>query len=379
MTITDDDSAGVSVEPTALTVTEGDASGGSYTVVLASQPTAGVTVTVSGHAGSDVTVSPATLTFTAANWATPQTVTVTAGEDHDAVADPSVTLSHAVSGTGEYASVTADSVTVTITDDDSAGVSVEPTALTVTEGASDGSYTVVLDTRPSGDVTVTVGGHDGTDLSLDKTTLTFTPANWDQPQTVTVSAAPDDDAAADEVTLTHAVSGTGEYASVAAADVVVTITDDDSAGVSVTPTELTVTEGDAGGGSYTVVLASQPTADVTVTVGGDDGSDVTVSPGALTFTAANWATPQTVTVSAAPDDDAAADEVTLTHAVSGTGEYASVAAADVVVTITDDDSAGVSVEPTALTVTEGDAGGGLLHGRAGHAAVGGCDRDRRRP
>ena len=48
----------------------------------------------------------------------------------------------------------------------------------------------------------------------------------------------------------------------------VTITDNDTVGVRVDPTELTVTEEDPGSGMYTVVLESQPTDTVTVTVGG---------------------------------------------------------------------------------------------------------------
>ena len=55
---------GVTVSTTALTVTEQDTTGGSYTVVLDSEPTATVTVTVAGHAGTDVTPDPTPLTFT---------------------------------------------------------------------------------------------------------------------------------------------------------------------------------------------------------------------------------------------------------------------------------------------------------------------------
>ena len=63
VTITEVDTAAVSIDPTALTVAEGDS--GSYSVVLGSEPTAEVTVTVGGHDGTDVSVSDATLTFTA--------------------------------------------------------------------------------------------------------------------------------------------------------------------------------------------------------------------------------------------------------------------------------------------------------------------------
>ena len=56
---------GVTVSTTALTVTEQDTTGDSYTVVLDTEPTANVVVTVAGHAGTDVTPNPTTLTFTA--------------------------------------------------------------------------------------------------------------------------------------------------------------------------------------------------------------------------------------------------------------------------------------------------------------------------
>ena len=47
----------VTVSETALTVTEEAATGDSYTVVLDTQPTADVTVTVAGHAGTEVTLT----------------------------------------------------------------------------------------------------------------------------------------------------------------------------------------------------------------------------------------------------------------------------------------------------------------------------------
>ena len=53
--------------------------GDSYRVVLDSQPTAEVVVTVVVPSGTEVTPSPTSLTFTRSNWETGQTVTVTAG------------------------------------------------------------------------------------------------------------------------------------------------------------------------------------------------------------------------------------------------------------------------------------------------------------
>ena len=116
VTVEDNDTRDVTVSPTALPVNEG--STGTYTVVLNSQPTASVTVTPSRTGSSDVTFSPAPLTFTTSTWSMVQTVTVTAAQDSDAV-DDSATISHAVTG-GDYAAVTADSVVVTVDDDETA-------------------------------------------------------------------------------------------------------------------------------------------------------------------------------------------------------------------------------------------------------------------
>ena len=117
-TITDNDETGVSVSSTALAVTEQDTTGDTYTVVLNTQPTANVTVTVDGHAGTDVTPSPATLTFTPTSWQTAQPVTVTAGNDAD-TADDTVTLTHsATSADANYNGITIAGVTVNDNDTD---------------------------------------------------------------------------------------------------------------------------------------------------------------------------------------------------------------------------------------------------------------------
>ncbi len=105
------DGGGVTVTPTALTVAEGRSA--AYTVVLDTEPSGEVTVTVGGASG-EVTVDPTSLTFTTTNWDTAQTVTVRAGTDEDTT-DDTATLTHSASG-GGYGSVTVASVTVTVTD-----------------------------------------------------------------------------------------------------------------------------------------------------------------------------------------------------------------------------------------------------------------------
>ena len=353
ITITDDDTAGVAITPNALTIAEGNS--GSYRVALQTQPSETVTVTVTGQAGTDLTLDKTTLTFTDSNWGTPQALTVTAGDDADGAND-SVTLTHTAAG-GEYEDLAAD-LSVTVVDNDTASVVLSETTLSVDEGDDTGvTYTVKLATQPSAEVTVTVTGQANTDLSITGLsgtgTLTFTTENWDTAQTVTVTAAEDADGADDSVTLTHTAAG-GNYAG-ETADLAVTVVDDDTASVVLTPTTLSVDEGNSAGASYTVELATQPSAEVTVTVTGQANTDLTLTglsgTGTLTFTASTWDTAQTVTVTAGHDDDGADDGATLTHTAAG-GEYADVAA-DLAVTVVDDDRA-IVLTPTTLSVGEGD-------------------------
>ncbi len=359
VTVTDDDVPGVTLSPQALTVPEGGR--GSYTVVLNTQPSAAVTVTPSSD-NADVSFSPATLSFGTSTgtggWDTAQTVRVTAEQDGDAV-DDSATLGHGITG-GNYASVSVPAVRVTVTDDDTRGVRLSASALTVAEGGS-GNYTVVLASEPSAPVTVTPSS-DNADVSFSPATLSFGTGTgmggWDTAQTVTVTAEEDLDSVNDSARLTHRISG-GDYASVGVSAVRVTVTDNDTPGVTLNETTLTVDEGDSGGGTYTVVLATQPDADVTVTVSGFGSTDVRATPALLTFGTGTgpggWSTAQTVTVTAVEDSDTDNDSVTLTHAVSGaTGYGGGLSIASVAVTVTDT-TPKLTLETNPTAVSEGTA------------------------
>lgn len=74
-----------------------------FTVSLNTRPTADVTITFSGLDTTEGSLSPTTLTFTEANWYTPQTVTVTGVNDIDADGDVFYTLTATASNTGGYA------------------------------------------------------------------------------------------------------------------------------------------------------------------------------------------------------------------------------------------------------------------------------------
>ena len=336
VTITDDDTRGVTVSEEEVEFGEGGS--GTYTVVLESEPTAPVTVGVSVAGDPDVTISAPSLEFGADDWHEPQTVTVRAAEDADAD-DDAATVSHAVSG-GDYGAngVTADPVTVFVTDDEvpSTGVtlSVSPDEVDEGQGRTDLTVTGTLNGAAlAANTTVSLSVSAGTASASDFTAGTAALAidAGETTGTATLSLTPVDDHV-DEDDETVTVTGTVSGLTVTGATV--TIADDDTRGVRVSETVLSIGEGDSG--TYTLVLESEPTAAVTILVSVSGDPDVTASPPSLVFGTGNWSEPQEVTVSAAQDDDEDGDEATVSHAVSG-GDYGPVTAENVSVRVTDDD------------------------------------------
>ena len=117
VTVTRSQGPAVVLEPTVLHIAEGGS--GSYTVKLNSAPTGTVTVLLTVTGDTDVTVQPSVLSFTTSDWATPQPVTVTAGEDGDDDTD-TATVAHQPYGGGYDGLV--GSVRVTVSDAEGSGV-----------------------------------------------------------------------------------------------------------------------------------------------------------------------------------------------------------------------------------------------------------------
>ena len=98
------------------TVTEGG-NNDTYSLVLKTQPTSDVTIALS--AGNQITLDKTSLTFSAANWNTPQTVTVSAVDDTFTEGSQTATINHTVSsGDIAYNGLTLPAINVGIQDND---------------------------------------------------------------------------------------------------------------------------------------------------------------------------------------------------------------------------------------------------------------------
>ncbi len=231
VTNNDNDTAGFTVSTISGNVTEsGDTA--TFTVNLNSQPTTDVGVGVSSDDTTEATVSPTTLTFSRSNWNTTQIVTISGVEDNTIDGDQTVTitLAKASSSDSNYNGVDPSDVSVSVTDSDTAGITVSSISGNTTEAGGTATFTVKLNSQPTGDVTIAVSSSDTTEGSVSPSSLTFTSSNWNIEQTVTVTGVEDTEEDGDQtftISLDTASSTDSNYNGLDPSDVSVTNIDDD--------------------------------------------------------------------------------------------------------------------------------------------------------
>ena len=332
---TGEDRRSVTVQPAELNVLEGASA--KYTVVLGSRPSAPVTVTAAAPA--ELSAAPETLVFTRAHWRAAQTVTVTAAEDDDAVADDPAPLAHTASG-GDYEGTPVAPLMVTIVEDDISSLAVGGER--APEGVAVLTFDVSLSLANDDPVTVhyrTGAPRDtaaaGSDYARASGTLTF-PAGSAAARAIEVTVVNDAlDEPDEEFTVTlsraqHAVLA-GGGATLAATG---TIADDDE------PPELNIAGGSvsegAGAMRFAVRLDRASGRTVTVRYASADetaaaGEDYTAASGTLTFVAGT--TERAIAVPILADAvDEGSETFTVTLSEPG---GATLAAATAVGTITD--------------------------------------------
>nr|WP_199248964.1 Calx-beta domain-containing protein [[Phormidium] sp. ETS-05] len=385
-TITDDDTAGFIINPTSgLTTTEAGGTS-SFEVHLTSQPTANVAINLNSSNTAEGTIDKNSLTFTATNWNTPQTVTITGVDDlvDDGNIAYNIITAATTSTDAKYNGINADDVAVSNTDNDIAGVTITQTGgnTQLTEGSITDTYTIALDTLPTGNVQITATADAQTQVSLDgvnfaaSQTLTFTPANGMTPRTVTVRAINDNTTEnLHSGSITHAITTSADtnYATTMALDgITANITDNDIS-YSLTGGNTNITEGNSGSQQITYNItragALNETSSVDFNFSGTatniadyklvsvTGTGVTTTNSTITF--APNATSATITVEVVGEPIDEEDETLEINLVNPTATgTATVIGSPVTSTIIDDDTAGFTVTPTSLTTTEA---GELLH------------------
>ncbi len=190
----DNDTAGITVNPTVGLITTESGGTATFTVVLTSQPGSSVTIGLSSSDTTEGTVSPTSLTFTSGNWSIEQTATVTGVDDlivdgnipYQAITAP------ASSSDPNYNGLNAANVSVTNQDNDTAGITVNPTVgLITTEAGGTATFEIFLNNQPLADVTIGLTSSDTGEASISPNQLTFSPSDWSIAHVATVTGIDD--------------------------------------------------------------------------------------------------------------------------------------------------------------------------------------------
>ena len=261
-------------------------------------------------------------------------------------------------GTPLFSDITLEYNTV-----EPAGITVSKlSGLATSENLISDSFTVVLNTIPTGTVSVSVSANPADEVSLSTSGFSFDFSNWDQPVTVTVTGA--DDAIADgdtpfTINLDPSSVGDVNYNALGTIGVTGTNVNNDVVGMTVTSAATLFTSEAGGSATFTVQIGTMPTTDVILLLSSSNISEGTVSPSQITFNSSNWNTPQTVTVRGADDgvDDGDVNYTVLLHPTfSGDPNYHGVDLTDIAAVNADDDVKSVIATPVSgLTTSE--AGG----------------------
>ena len=366
-TIRDDDEAMLSIS--SPNVGEGDSGTASVNLTVTLDPVSTRQVTVAyadsgagtATSGTDYqAVSPGTLTFPPGTGTRTITVTVNGDEVDEVNETVEIELSNATGG----ATISDDTGTVAITDDDDAELSIDSPRVTEVDAGATSTLTFTLTLDPVSDRRVTVAYADtgngtadsGTDYeAVSGGTLTFEPGDSTKTFTVTVTG---DDILDGSETVEIALSGATGGASIGTATGTGTIVDNESPLFSISSSS--VAEGDSGTANLTFTVTLDPPLDRRATVAFADsgggtatsGTDyAAVSGGTLTFAPGDRT--KTVTV-AVRGDEIDEDDETVEISLSGATGGTVISTAAATGTITDDDTAALSIDSP--RVAEGDSG-----------------------
>ena len=354
LVVTDNDSAGVTVNPVVGLETTEAGGTASLSVVLTSQPTANVTIPVASSDSSEGIVSVSSLTFTPANWNIAQVVTITGVDDLQDDGDVlfSVLTATVISSDPNYSGLNPSDVTATNLDDDLAQLSLTVSSASISEGAGGNAATATV-SRNSDDsqpLTVTLLVNDGSEASVPVSVVI--PAG--------ASSVSFDISAIDDLIVdgTQAVTISAAAAGHIGTSVALNVTDDDVAGFSIIGGGVLTVDESGSTQTFGVVLNAAPLTNVVITITSGDLTEATVAPAMLTFTPANWNLTQLVTLTGVDDvvdDDAQLSTITVSVSSSLSDEAFDAIASSTVTALTlDNDTAGITFTPnTGLLIVEG--------------------------
>ncbi len=370
VTIESDDTVGINVTPTSGITSEAGGQA-TFTFSLDSEPLDDVTIPITGYVTTEGTGATEVI-LDATNWDSGVDIVVTGVDDFISDGDFDYTLitgDPTSIGDVNYDALTGTDVSnldITNTDDDVVGIVVTPTSGTTTEAGGTATFTFTLTSEPLDEVTIPINNYDATE-GTGPASVVLDASNWNTGVELVVTGVDDFIVDGDETytinTGNPSSAGDTAYNVLIGSDVdqlSITNTDNDVAGIVVTPTSGTTTE--AGGtATFTFTLTSEPLDEVTIPINNYDASEGT-GPTSVVLDATNWDTGVELVVTGVDDFIVDGDEIytinTGNPSSPGDSTYDDLIGTDVdqlTITNTDNDSIGINITPTSGTTTE--AGG----------------------
>ena len=278
-----------------------------FSIVLEDQPTGNVVYDLTSTDSAQMTVFPASMTFTPSNWNIAQTGTITTVDDAIADGDHYETfrIELDAANSDDCYAVTPVNYVINILDDEIAGFNLGTVSGSLAEGnPQTATVSVVLSAAPLSNVIIDVQSLDTTEVVVGTASLTFTPSNWNVAQTVTLSSV--DELLVDGtqiVTITASVNASSDPAFTGLASQTTTMphADNDAPGFTLSALTGTLTEASTQTASFTIVLDARPTNDVIINLSLNPTDEISTSVGSVTFSNANWNATQTIVLSSLDD------------------------------------------------------------------------------
>ena len=204
-TVLDDDTPDLIVNAPGISLDESNSTPSTYTVRLGSNPGAGVgtvsvALAVQNNPDLECTITSTNpVTFTSADWFTEKNVDVVVIDDGQVEGSHTCHILHTVTVAtppSPYQGITED-LFVPVTDNDNVSIVIAHVGggnTTIGEeppGGFTDQYTVRLGSLPLGDVSVAITPD--AECTVDLPSIPFTTGNWNSPVTVTVTSVPDPD------------------------------------------------------------------------------------------------------------------------------------------------------------------------------------------
>jgi len=319
-----------------------------FTIELSSRPNALVSITLASSSPNEGVVAPAIINFSPDDVMRPQMVTVSGVDDSAADGDVTYAIitSSTISKDAAYSDIDVPDVSVINSDDDVAGIVVAPalTPLTTSESGGETLISVRLATQPKDAVTLTLTSNNKAEGVPKNPLLTFDTHNWNTPQTLFVRGVDDpvvDGPVPYKLRFGKVQSTDPAYHALAVPEIVLSNTDNDFAGVIITPsTSLTTTE-NGGEVTFSIALATEPLFEVTIPLTSSNPKEGDIKPNFVSFSAENWSRAQWVTIKGVDDLVADGAQVYTIRTLPGQSRdpaYRDFDAQDVMVSNTDNEA-----------------------------------------